>query len=88
MFVQKVQQNNGGYNAHFWGDHTFRSTEQSNRFNNYTRSGDVGSLRPALVASRLRLSSLSPCDRTCPHSAKVVDVFMARPLESTSAMLI
>lgn len=45
-------------------------------------------LHPAFVASRLILSSLSPCDLTCPHNAKVVDVFKARPLASTSTMLI
>ena len=44
--------------------------------------------RPARVASRFRLSSLSPCDLTCPHRANVVDVVSARPSALTSAMLI
>ena len=44
--------------------------------------------RPAFVASRLMESSLSPCDRTCPHRAKVVEVFKAWPFASTSTILI
>jgi hypothetical protein len=43
---------------------------------------------PALVASRLRESSLSPCERTCPQSANEVYVFNARPVASTSMTLI
>ena len=42
---------------------------------------------PALVASRLRESSLSPCERTWPHSANEVYEFNARPLASTSTTL-
>ena len=39
---------------------------------------------PASVASRLIESSLSPCARTWPHSAKVVLVGSAFPFASTS----
>jgi hypothetical protein len=49
---------------------------------------NVDNVRPALVANRLMESSLSPCDRTCPQRANVDEVPNARPLASTSAMLI
>lgn len=50
--------------------------------------GKINILHPAFVARRFRESSLSPMARTCPQSAKVVEVGRARPSASTSTMLI
>src|ERR1700722_20111209 len=45
-------------------------------------------LRPAFVSNQFIQLSLSPCDRTCPQSANVVFVDIARPCASTSATTI
>lgn len=85
--------------CYFWYDHTFRSTARPTRPPTNKRQsrqrtapprGEIVERHshPALVASRLRESSLSPCERTCPQSANEVYEFDARPLASTSTTLI
>lgn len=69
-----------GTTRHFW------ALQKNNKVtsNRYYQM-DV---QPALEANRFIESSPSPWERTWPQSTNVVDVERARPLASTSAMLI